>query len=292
MKEFFTDPDSYFATIAYTVLCLLFLLISRKVYQILHKDIKMNYELVENDNFSFALANVGYLSGIVLSLVGALTGETTGNLINDVLNFSMYACMSIILLNLSIIINDKLILRKIDLKRELLEDRNIGVGALEASISISTGLIVYGAVSGDSLHQNIDGVATTIIFWVIGMIMFFISTIVYNAILNFNLLEEIEKDNFAVGVAYSGVIISIANLIRNGIQGDFVSWDTSLYSIVYNSIIALAILPIVRIIADKLLLPGRKLTDELVNQEKPNVGAGLIEAFAYIGGSILLVWTL
>lgn len=302
MTAFFTNPDSYFATFAYTVLSLIFLLISRKVYQLLHKEVNMNYELVEKDNFAFAFANVGYLSGIVISLGGALTGAGTGHLINDLIDFSLYAVMSIALLNISIILNDFLILRRMNLKHELVEDQNIGVGVLEAAISIATGLIIYGAVSGDSHHDVFNGFLSSAIFWAIGMIMFVISTVVYNAILNFNLLDEIKKNNFAVGVAYSGVIISIANLIRHGIQGDFIvktaegieymSWSNAGYSILYNSVIALAILPLVRLIADKLLLPGQKLTDELVNQEKPNVGAGLVEAFAYIGCSILLDWTL
>ena len=35
-----------------------------------------------------------------------------------------------------------------------------------------------------------------------------------------------------------------------------------------------------------------QLTDEIINQEKPNVGAALVEAFAYIGGSVLITWAL
>lgn len=292
MNDFFTNPDGYFATFVYLILSLLFLIISRKVYQLLHKEIDMNYELVEKDNFAFAFANVGYLSGVIIALGGVLTGETTGSLLNDIIDFFLYALISIILLNLSIILNDFLILRRMNLKHELVEDQNVGVGVLEAAISVATGLIIYGAVSGDSTNNVFNGFISTIIFWAIGMLLFVISTVVYNAILNYNLLDEIKKNNFAVGVAYSGVIISIANLVRHGIQGDFISWENSAYSILYNSIIALAVLPIVRVIADKLLLPGQKLTDELVNQKKPNVGAGLVEAFAYVGCSILLDWTL
>lgn len=292
MNSFITNPDSYFATVAYITLSLFFLLVSRKVYQLLHKEINMNYELVEKDNFAFAVANVGYLSGVIISLGGALTGSSTGNLIIDLIGFSLYALLSIALLNLSILLSDYLILRKISLKHELIEDQNVGVGAIEGAVSIATGLIIYGAVSGDSNLDVMNGFLSTTIFWAVGMLMFFASTFVYNAILNYNLLEEIKKDNVAVGVAYSGVIISIANLIRSGTQGNFISWELSAYSILTNSLIALAVLPLVRFIADKLLLPGQKLTDELVNQEKPNVGAGLIEAFAYISCSILLDWAL
>ncbi len=292
MDSFFSNPDGIFSTIVYTFLSLFFLVISRYIYQALHKEIKINYELVEADNFAFSFAHVGYLTGIIIALGGVLTGNSTDNLINDLIDFSLYAILSIILLNLSILLNDLLILRKMNLKHELIEDQNIGVGVLEASISIATGLIIYGAVSGDSHNDMINGFLSTVIFWGVGMLMFVISTFAYNAILKFSLLEEIKKNNFAVGIAYSGVIISIANLIRHGIQGDFISWEASAQNILYNSVLALVLLPFIRLIADKLLLPGQNLTDELVHQEKPNMGAGLVEAFAYVGCSILLDWTL
>jgi hypothetical protein len=43
------------------------------------------------------------------------------------------------------------------------------------------------------------------------------------------------------------------------------------------SLIALAL---IRWIADLVLVPGVKISDEIVNQAIPNLGAGLIEAFA------------
>ena len=73
---------------------------------------------------------------------------------------------------------------------------------------------------------------------------------------------------------------------------DFESWIITLENVAIDAGIGLAFLPVARWIADKILLPGQSLTDELINQEKPNVGAGVIEAFAYIGGSVLITWCL
>ena len=292
MLNFLTAPNGIFATVVYMFLSLFFLILGRWTYRLVHPDVNVNDELVEKDNFAFAIANVGYLSGVLIALGGALTGQSSDNLLADVLDFSLYACLSIVLLNLSILINDRFILRGINLKRELTQNQNIGVGVLDASVSIATGLIIYGAVSGDSLHDAVNGSLSTIVFWLIGMMLFVLSAFVYNLILKFDLLEELKRKNLAVAIAYSGVIISIANLVRSGTQGDFISWESSGYSILYNSVIALVALPFVRVLADKLLLPGQKLTDELVHQKVPNIGAGLVEAFAYIACSILLDWTL
>ena len=88
----------------------------------------------------------------------------------------------------------------------------------------------------------------------------------------------------------AGILIAIANLVRFAVSGDFIGWSESFSNIGFDLIIGLLLLPVVRFLADKVLLPGRTITDELVNQEKPNVGVALIEAFAYIGGSVLITW--
>ena len=120
--------------------------------------------------------------------------------------------------------------------------------------------------------------------------MLIIASIVYARILPFDLHAEIEKDNFAVGIAFAEVLVAIGNVIRIGAAGDFVSWYDNLTTFAAFVIFGLVMLPVVRFVTDKLLLPGESLSDELVNQEKPNVGAAAIEAISYIGASFLLGW--
>ena len=47
----------------------------------------------------------------------------------------------------------------------------------------------------------------------------------------------------------------------------------------------------IRLFADKVLLPGASLSDELV-KTKPNLGAGVLEAVSYIAASMLIGLTL
>jgi hypothetical protein len=51
-------------------------------------------------------------------------------------------------------------------------------------------------------------------------------------------------------------------------------------------------LPLVRFLTDRVLLPTVKLTDEIVNQETPNCGAAFIEALAYLSGGFVISWCL
>ncbi|MFQ5582999.1 MAG: DUF350 domain-containing protein, partial [Calditrichia bacterium] len=131
---------------------------------------------------------------------------------------------------------------------------------------------------------------TAVVFWLLGQLALILAVFVYNWITPFDIHKEIEKDNVAVGVAVAGIMVALGNVIRIGISGDFVSWQINLTQFLGFLIFGLVMLPLLRIVTDKLLLPGVRLTDELVNQEKPNVGAAAIEATAYIAASLLLGW--
>jgi len=126
----------------------------------------------------------------------------------------------------------------------------------------------------------------------LGQGILYITTLVYNMITPYDIHDHIEKGNVAVAVGYAGAIIAIANLIRFALMHDFENWTTTLENVGIDVLIGLVFLPIARLMADTILLPGQKLTDEIVNQEHPNIGAGLVEAFAYVGGSMLIVWAL
>lgn len=281
-----TYIDAILTTLVYLTSSFVLFFIGKYLYQLFHRGYNVKDELVEKDNLAFALAHTGYLIGLILAIGGVMMGESEGLLI-DLLYIGVYGIISLILLNLSIIINDKIILRRFSVQKEIIEDRNEGTGLLEGASSVATGLIIMGSVYGEG-----GGIDTILIYWVVGQVLLILTAYVYNWITPFDVHEHIEKDNVAVGVAMAGAIIAIGNMIRHGLMHDFESWYITAEYLAIDTGIGLAFLPIARLAADKILLPGRNLTDELINQEKPNVGAGIIEAFAYIGGSVLICWSL
>lgn len=262
--------------------------IGRLLYQVFSPKTNVKSELVEKDNFAFSVSYVGYFIGLLLAIGSAIIGPST-DLLTDVEDIFLYGILAIILLNLSRIINDKVILRKFSSHKEIIEDQNTGTGVVEAANSIASGLIIFGAISGDS-GTEMSGVISAISFWAIGQVLLIITAKVYNMLSSFDVHDYIEKDNVAVGIGFAGAIIALGNIIQFGISDDFESWDITAIRLGSEVLIGLIMLPIVRFLADKILLPGRNLTDELINQEKPNNGAALIEAFSYIGGSILITW--
>ncbi len=276
--------DSALLTVIYLASGFVLFLIGKWVYQLVHRRIKVKDELVEQDNLSFAIAHTGYFIGLLLAIGSVIMGPSLG-IVNDLLDIALYGLLSIVLLNLSIIINDKIILRKFNVYDEIIRDQNAGAGAIEAANAIATGLIILGAVYGEG-----GGWITALVYWAIGQVLLLLTTLVYDLITPYSVHQHIEKDNVAVGIGFGGAMVAIGNLIRHGLMAEFVSWQESLMWVGIDVAVGLVFLPIARWIADVILLPGQKLTDEVINQEKPNVGAAIIEAFAYIGGSVLISW--
>ncbi len=266
--------------------------IGKVVNDFLNRSYNLIEELVHKDNPAVSLAVTGYYFGLILAIGGTLVGPSKG-IIDDVLDLSIYGLLSIVLLNISWIICDKLILYKFKVSDELVRDRNQGTGAVSFGISVASGFVIYGAVSGEG-----GNIWSAIAFWAIGQIMLIIASFIYNLITPYNLHDEIEKDNVAAGISFGGALVSVGIVVGLAAEGDFDSWSEDLVEFITIAVTGLVLLPVIRFLTDKILLPTVKLTDEIlgrkpdqsIEEKGPNIGAAYIEAFSYIAGALIIYW--
>ena len=260
------------------------LFIGKIINDLLHREYKLNFELVEKDNAALALAMAGYYFGLVLAIGGTLAGPGI-SIIDDLMDLCIYGLLSIILVNASWYICDKLLLFKFKISEELIRDHNQGTGAVSAGMSIASGFIIFGSVQGKG-----GSIWTVIVFWAIGQIILILAGLIYNLITPYNIHDEIEKDNVAAGVSFAGALIAVGVIIGLAAESDFESWATNLPDYLGYAALGLVLLPLVRLLTDKVLLPTVNLTDEIASQEKPNVGAAYIEAFSYVAAAFIICW--
>ena len=277
--------DQLITGIVYLVATFALFVAGKFVYRLVHRRFSLREELFERDNFALALTMVGYYLGLVLALTGVLIGPSAG-LADDLIDLLIYGSLATVLLNLSIFINDRIILHSFSNEKEILIDQNVGTGVIEGANSVAVGLIIAGALSGQG------SLLTALVFWLVGQLALIAVGLVYERVLPYNLHAEIERDNVAVGVAFAGLLIGLGNLMRVAIAGDFVSWTVSVGTALLYIAAGVVLFPLVRWLTDLLLVPGVTLEQELTSQEKPNVGAGLIEAFAYVAASLLIGGTI
>ena len=278
------DLDNLVSAAIFIIVFFIFFFIGKVINDLLHREYKLNFELVEKDNAALALAVVGYYFGLVVAIGGTIAGPSAG-LVEDLYDLVIYGVLSIILLNISWFLGDKLILYKFRVSEELIRDHNQGTGAVSAGISVASGFIIYGAVSGEG-----GSIWTVLVFWALGQVLLILAGLVYELITPYNIHEEIEKDNVAAGVSFAGALVSIGVIIGLAGEGDFTAWSIDLPVYLGFAVLGLILLPIIRLLTDKVLLPSVKLSDEISAQEKPNVGAAYIEAFSYIAAAFIISW--
>ncbi len=277
--------DALISGLIYLVSAYLLFWLGKVVFDLIHREFRVAEELLKKNNTALALALVGYYFGLVFAIGGVLVGPSHG-LLEDLIDIFLYGLLAIVLLNVSTIVSDWLILYQFDNNKEIIQDQNTGTGVVAGSIYAATGLILFGAISGEG-----GTVWTALAFWGLGQVALIITGLVYEWITPYSIHEQIERDNVAVGVSFAGALIGMGNILHYSISGDFSSWQDNLTAFGAYALLGLLVLPAIRLATDKVLLPGATITAELVGKEKPNLGVAFIEMFSYIGASLLIGWS-
>lgn len=271
----------------YMLVCFALFLLGKLLYQLLHRGVDVDAEMVDKDNLAFAITQVGYFIGLLLAITGTMAGSSHESLTQDLLLTFAYGAAAIVLLNVAIIVNDRVVFSALELKKNIVERGNVAVGIVEAGNSIANGLLICGVLSIEAEHAGF-----ALGFWVAAQLILIVVAVVYNKITPYDVFKKVYTGNAAVAVAFAGFLIAMGNIIRYVIETEHDELTDSAAAIAIQLGVALLALPIFRWLTDKLLLPKRSITDELVNQEVPNVGVGLVEAFAYISASTLITISL
>lgn len=253
--------------------------------KLFRRRMELNLELFVRDNSAVAIALVGYYFGIVIAL-GSVLGQGAASWQDKPFALATYGTMVILLMLAGAWVGDRLILRCFECDREIIQDRNVGAAAVEAGNHIANGLILNAALAGESGNWLVG-----LTCWLIGLGTLVLVSNFYPRFAKYDVFREIEKrNNPAAGVALAGLLIATGNIVRISFTPEFQNWLVSFTQYGLVLLFSLISLVAIRAIADWVLVPGVKISDEIVNQEIPNLGAGLIEAFAYIAGSFLIAW--
>ncbi len=257
--------------------------------------------VVQGKNLAEALRLSGYLIGVVLVFVGAVYQPAHLAILDaglgfdaqfglDVLRVFLYSLAGIIALNLLRLSMDKLVLYKFDVEKEILEDRNVGTGAAEFGINVATGLMIAGSLSGAGGGSELSEAVTTLVFLVLGQVVLILFALFYQLTTSFDLHDEIEKDNVAVGVAFGGNLIAIGLVMLKALSGDFLSWQQSIIEFAVFAVIGFVLLYVLRLLVDLLVLPRVNVAQQMSGER--NTGVALVESAVVISSSLILFFAI
>jgi uncharacterized membrane protein YjfL (UPF0719 family) len=236
-----------------------------------------NAELFKNDNHAVGVATAGYYLGVLIALTGVLAGGSRG-LLGDVIDVGVYGILAIIMQNIARWSADKFILSEFNIDDELVRDKNMGTAWAMFGIYFATGMIVRGAIMGDSAGFW-GGIGTTVYYFILSQVILVIVARIYQSkITPYDFHKEIENDNVSAGLAFAGFVSALGVIISHGGGNHFSVADT--VGLILWTVVGLIILGFTRaVLAERILVPGHKITDEVVRDRNENAGWMLIAAY-------------
>jgi uncharacterized membrane protein YjfL (UPF0719 family) len=270
-------------------------LVIGKLVQDLLTPYKINRQLRTKDNVALGLSITGYYLGIVIVFVGAVyqdfspivadgLGFTT-DYWQDVLEVFLTSLAGIAALNLARIAVDKLVLHRFSTERKIIDDQNAGTGAVEAGVYVASALVIAGSVSGEG-----GGPETSLAFAALGLLVLVLYTLFYELTTSFDIHEQIDGNNTAVGVALAGNLVAIGIVVLKAVFGDFVNWEEALAGFITFAAFGFGLLLAMRLVVDLIMFPQVKVADELAIDR--NLGVALIESAVVVSASLILFFAI
>ena len=251
-------------------------------------------EIVGNRNAATGLVFGAYLLGVAIALQGSffeggkaeLSGANEGLLIR-MGKLMVEGALIVLLLRLSIWVNDRFILSRFRVAKEVKEDRNLGAAFCLAGSSLAGGLILNGALSGYSFNF-LFGLRDIILFWILGQVVLIGGSLLYQRVTRYDVHRLIEyDDNAAVGVGFGGFLVGLGIIVRSALVGaGGGSLGTELLQTAILAVLGVGGLMAVRSGAAYLLMPKANYEEDV--EMSGNMAVSIVAAMVLIGVAILL----
>ena len=261
----------------YMFVILVLLIIAKIINDGVNFSYRVSKELLKVDNKALALSFGGYLIGvfiIILSLSSQMSNDwhlNFNSILKNIFSLTSWTLLGIILLNISKIINDKILFSRFSNTKEIIRDQNMGMGIIQASTYISSAIIIEAILFGETSATWWIEVSDIVIFFVFVHLILWAFTYIYQLITPYDIHDKLEKDNIAVGVSLSGYFISLAMIVNHYLYQTY-----NLLVLLCWVINGIVLMLVFRILIDKAFFIGSNLNKEIA--EDNNWGVACIEA--------------
>ncbi|MFC5049401.1 DUF350 domain-containing protein [Rubritalea spongiae] len=269
--------------ILYLTLSLVILLIAKLVNQAL-SGYKLNEQITHIDNKAIALSFAGFVLAVGIILSGVLNSPSstdTTTLVADLTNTAIWGAIGCAMLLLSRWFNDKCVLPQFSTKRELVTDKNVGVGAVQAAVYLTTALIIRASIAGEDIYTLPVEIGLSFLWFAISQTLIFAFSKLYSSFIDKTLHSQLEQDNAATGVAFGGALFSYGLLISF-----YITRFDGILGLLIWALVSAILLCITRLVVDKMLLPSCHLNKEIADDS--NWGAALIEVATSVGAALII----
>jgi len=245
--------------------------------------VKLEEEIATKDNTAMGVALGGYLLGLAIAASGAVLGP--GSSWEKALMIGVVGLASMILMRVSLLINDKLILSKFHNLSEIVNDQNAGVAFVEAGGCVATGLMICGVMStkADNVADKLQYGA---IYWIAGQVILVACSKLFRPISGFDVDREIEVNhNAAAGLSFGGFLVAIGFIVQAALDGASTDLLPEFATIAVFSVVGLLLLAVGKLALGRVLMPTSPISKEI--QRDKNLGAGALSAAGFIAIAVV-----
>jgi len=237
------------------------------------------------ENSARHLLDVGQVLGVFMVSAAAVKNCVRGeDLVTDLLGAGGFGTLGLVLIAIMGRLGTQLLLRSA-LPKEI-ERGNVAAGLAAGSHYTATGIVAAHAIAGSKLRD----VGLSLLFFAIAMAALWAFVTLFRALTTYDDAEQIQGENLAASISYAGVSIAVAIIVGTALDGDFVSWESSLKGFGTILALALALYPVRQLFVQSLLLGaplalrGGRL-DTGIGADR-NEGMGALEAVSYIATAL------
>ncbi len=284
---FFSEVALHLMTGLSNLIAAILVLIAARFLLLATTQFDVRKGLLADENSAVGVVIAAFLFGVALALIGTMFGRVEEDVLIRVGKILVEGILAIVLLRFSIWVNDRLILHRFSITKEILEDKNLGVGFCVAGVCIASGLVLNGALTGFS--QNFAyGLRDIVIYWLLGQVVFVLGAFVYHKIKKYDVHELIEyDDNVAVGIGFGAFLVSLGVVVRASMVG--AGLDAMTNELPRTLLLAfVGVLGVIAInaVATLIVTIGVKYEDEV--EMHGNIAVSVVTAVAALSAAMLL----
>jgi uncharacterized membrane protein YjfL (UPF0719 family) len=268
-------------------------LVAGKVFYNRTTPYHFDQELVERDNGAFGVLLGLYLLGLMIAIGGTLYWGIGVDW--RLLLLVVGSCvLCILLMRLSVVINDWLLLPRFSIDKEIIQDRNVGTAFVVGGGCVATGLIINGSLSVQIPGQDVftqvqQALLSTLLFFVVGQMLLIVGALVFVQLTAYDVHDTIEKDdNLAAGLSFGGFLVGLGIIVRSAIFHASSDYFIEVLTALVYAALGMVLLLATRVFVDKVLLPSSPLSKEVAQDKNP--AAGTLAATCFVCIALAFAW--
>ncbi len=276
----FAISSEYFTwdTLLYVFVALVFFFIAKWNYNKLQPNFNLDEELLETDNKALSVSFLGYILGLGFIFSSVLSSETsyyladlvTFPLLASLLDLSIWIAIGIALLNVARVINNRFVLRGFSNEKEIIEDKNVGTGAVQLGSYVASAYIIATLLALGGTESFFFDLGQVLLFFLLTQSFLILFSYLYNKTISYDLHKEVERDNESAGIVFG------LNLIAMGIIMSFpLQQEGGILFFLFWFVNGFVLLTLARFFLHKVIFNKGDLRHEIVVDN--NWGIALIE---------------